>query len=389
MDDNILPNDSENNGAASPSGDFSRSSQTEPELEEIDPFEDEFSASIVDDEQNTNQSSKLTDKSAAGRKPDIESNKDTNIGADSEGVTFEGEYVGKETSAGNSIILATPPPQTFDNDNQYSLLAGIPIERDINTERVLDALMERGVRFGSSDPLTGKSVTYLAMPSGSVDSLKLYSDKGKVLEMTDQHCIRIENGELKLTLKNPNHTYAKGNRFSATKSTALNEANSLADDNEIEAPKPGGNGGMSLFNSRSGGKKTKKTDLSWAMGGDALSASLINDMKAASTLMKDISGNGGASVKANSGKMQSLYETMDRINTGFQGMEKAGLNISKSPDFVEIKKMSDELLKTGAGLGKDFIMNGKSILDNDAMKAVKEGLANAVANLSALFGRTS
>ena len=211
----------------------------------------------------------------------------------------------------------------FENDANYELARGIPLEKDLNSERVMDTLLKEGVRFSANNEVTGKGEVYLALENKCADVLSLYDKKGNPVELDSNRAIKIVEGQLYLVPKNKGFQYEKAETLERSKSSPEGSLPRLSPDaTEAEKRKyeeekrrqenaqAAGKGGFNLFPGRN---RTAKPDAS-ASGIDLSSVKnpafiggvLMADIKQAKDIMGAINEAGGPMSELGKEKIGSL-----------------------------------------------------------------------------------
>ncbi len=285
----------------------------------------------------------------------------------------------------------------FENDGNYELARGIPLEEDLNFDRVKDFLLDKGVRFSANNQETGKGETFLAMEDSMAETLKLYDKKGNVVELDANRAIKLVDGNIFLVPKVRDYNYQKVEVSNRTNSSGAGNLPPLPDNaseedkkkREEELSRRKAGGGFNLFPGRSNKAKSEASnsgiDLSSVNNPAFIGGMLMADIDKARKLMESINEAGGPMSDFGKDNIGKFYDVMDRVQSGFEGLDKSNFDMSKMANFDELKESVDNFRDSAKNM-KGFIFDGASLMDSPALKAMNDSIKNAISRVAASMG---
>lgn len=250
---------------------------------------------------------------------------------------------------------------------------GVELADDPNFQAVLDELLNSGVRFAAG------GAAYI---SGS-DSrqFKLYTRDGEVALLTEAMAIKTVNGKHYLTERNPEHDYSPVISTSANEhdNTHTSEAKK-AEPDSIRKPGLGG-GGFSFFsgNSVSTGKKSEAARHAAQLAPALLSSALIQDLEKATSLLDEI----GAGPKPSMDAQRRFQDILEKIQANAEALSKAAMDGASIPRFDVIQDNVNAFMEK-LKISPDILIAGKSIMDSEPIKGLKESMSKIIESISSL-----
>jgi hypothetical protein len=315
--------------------------------------------------------------------------------------SVEFEYKNNSESYSKNPGMEVPSQgSTFENDGNYDLARGIPLERDLNSQRVMDTLLKEGVRFSANNEATGKGEVYLALEDKCADVLSLYDKKGGAVQLDSNRAIKIIEGELFLVPKNKGFQYEKAENLERSNSSPTGSIPPLSPDaSDAEKKKREeemrrqeqsmGKGGFNLFPGRNRKAKPEASasgiDLSSVNNPAFVGGMLMADIQQAQKIMSAINEAGGPMSDLGKDKIGALYDVMDKIHAGFEGLNKSNFDMSKMPNFDDLNEAVSDFKESAKNM-KNFIFDGADIMDSPAMKSMGDTIKNAFTRIAESMG---
>lgn len=289
----------------------------------------------------------------------------------------EGEYIGPEFEPEiDGQTFEADPHIDGEATTVFHEAGMVKLADHGNNDSVVDSLMEDGVRFTRVE--NDDAFSYLG--GNHHQSYALYAEDGSVLEMTDKHAIKTIDGERFLVLRDKGMNFEKVEEPTIPFGPDIDPADPEAEKKRQEQMKNNG-GGFSLnglFRPRS--PSDKPSMLSRA----AMSDQLVKELKSAHTLFDQIAESGGPLDPSNRQAFRQFQESMERVQSNFEAISKAKLNMKDLGGFNEIKDLSDSLANK-ADSAKDFLVGGKRLFESEALLSMKKGIQNAISSVLGVF----
>ncbi|MEY8198525.1 MAG: hypothetical protein RPS47_04735 [Colwellia sp.] len=301
---------------------------------------------------------------------------------------FQSEKMGAEHSGLGAV---------FENDGNYELARGIPLEDDLNFDRVKDFLLDKGVRFSANNKETGKGETFLAMNDNMAETLKLYDKNGSIVELDSNRAIKIVDGSIFLVPKVRDYNYQTVEASSRSSTAEVGMLPPLPDDasdeekkrREEARSKGRGRGGFNLFPGRSNKAKPNSSssgiDLSSVNNPAFIGGVLMSDISKARKLMESINEAGGPMSDFGKDNISKFYDVMDRVQSGFEGLDKSNFDLREMSNFDELRDSVENFRESARDM-KGFIFDGDNLMDSPALKSMNESIKNAISRVAASFG---